>query len=380
MMRSDSLTVLAPGRVNLLGEHVDYNGGVVLPAAIDRYVTLKAAPIRERQVRLTALDLGETVAFHLDRLDDRLDADGRPLPAWAIYPAGVAWAAARRGLPISGCEGEYSSSVPIGGGLSSSAAVETAFAALWRTFGGWQMDNLELARLCQEAENQYAGVNCGLMDQFASANGVEDSLLWFDTRSLEWRALPLPRDIRIVIADSSVRRSLAASAYNDRRAACEQALRILRGPLPQIRDLRDVSPAEFERHQDLLPKIPRKRARHVVYECDRVENAVKALETGDSETFGQLMFRCHSSLRDDYEVSCPELDALVNIAAELPGCLGARLTGAGFGGCTVNLVKADQAQDFAAQLRQRYQQVSGKKAEVYLCRASAGVRVRPSGE
>ncbi len=375
MNASLPLTIIAPGRVNLLGEHVDYNGGVVLPAAIDRVVTLRAAPSAERIAHLTAEDLGETVSLNLDRLDEKQDADGRPLPSWAIYPAGVAWAAARRGLPLRGCQAAYASTVPIGAGLSSSAAVETAFAALWRELGGWPMDNLELAQLCQQAENQYAGVNCGLMDQFASANGVEDCALYFDTRSLHWEALPLPDEVSIVIADSSVRRSLATSAYNDRRAACEEALRILRGPLAHIRDLRDVSPAEFDAHQALLPEIPRKRARHVVNECHRVESAVAALRGGDAAAFGKLMFTCHESLRDDFEVSCPELNALVEIAAGLPGCLGARLTGAGFGGCTVNLVRADDAVGFAARLGERYQQTCGRKAEVYLCRASRGVRL-----
>jgi galactokinase len=367
-----TLFATAPGRVNLLGEHVDYNGGPVLPAAIDRAVHLSAAPRADRQVHLQALDLNQSAAFDLDALPNKVDLEGRPLPAWALYPAGVAWALQHAGLAVTGMDGAFTSRVPIGAGLSSSAAVELAFSVAWRALGGWPADNLTLARLSQKAENQYVGVNCGLMDQFASAMGVKDHALYFDTRSLDWEALPLPPGSAIVVADSGVRRSLTTSAYNERRADCEQAVAILRQVLPDIQVLRDVSPAQFTAHAGLLPEQVRRHARHIVEECARVDTAIPMLKSGDAAGFGRLMVECHASLRYLYEVSVPELDRLVEIAIRLPGCWGARLTGAGFGGCTVNLVREDLAEDFIAGLKGGYAQSTGREAQVYLCHASQG--------
>lgn len=372
---STTLTVTAPGRVNLLGEHVDYNDGPVLPVAIDRVVTITATPRADRLVRLTALDLNQMVTANLDQLDDKLDVQGTRLPGWALYPAGVAWVLRQHGLAVGGVDASFTSNVPIGAGLSSSAAVEVAFATLWKTMGGWPATQMELARLCQEAENRYVGVNCGLMDQFASAHGVEGHALYMDTRTLDWRTVPLPAGAVVVIADSKVRRSLANSAYNERRAACEEAVRLLQPALPGIRALRDVTPAQFQAHAGLLPANVAKRAQHVVEECARVDEAIVKLEAGDAAGFGQLMFAGHASLRDLYEVSVPELDSLVLIASGLPGCLGARLSGAGFGGCTVNLVQEAYAPAFIEQLKERYLQATGKAADVYLCHASQGPQV-----
>ncbi len=359
--------VYAPGRVNLLGEHVDYNDGIVLPAAIDRYVHLQAVENSIPGVELTALDLGEHISFDLENLQ----ADS--LPEWARYPAGVAWVAQQRGLTVSGIRAVFTSTVPIGAGLSSSAAVEVAFGALWNELNGWGLTRLELARLCQQAENQFVGVNCGLMDQFASACGVKDHALMFDTRSLEFEPVPLPPGTVLVIADSGVRRTLAGSAYNQRRADCEEAVRILRKYLPAITSLRDVHVEDFNQWAIHLSEQVQRHARHVIEEIARVQKAVHWLKQGDGAAFGQLMYEGHASLRDLYEVSIPELDALVEIASHLPGCLGARLTGAGFGGCTVNLVQEDAADTFVQSLAQEYTQRTGKSAEIYLCRASAGV-------
>lgn len=367
-----TLSVRAPGRVNLLGEHVDYNGGIVLPAAVDRAVYLAAAPTSDDIIRLVALDLDQRVAFHLNNLPARVDLEGQPLPAWALYPAGVAWALQEAGFRLSGMQAAYTSNVPMGAGLSSSAAVEVGFAVLWEQLGNLPLDCMQVARLCQRAENGYVGVSCGLMDQFASAHGVAGHALWFDTRSLEWAPVPLPVGTAIVIADSSVRRSLAGSAYNDRRAACEQAVKLLQQYLPAIRSLRDVSPTEFAAYKEYLPPVVRMRAEHVVQEIGRVQSAVSALQRQDRQAFGALMFSCHASLRDLYEVSIPELDTLVKIAHDLPGCLGARLTGAGFGGCTVNLVETDQADTFIQKLQEAYHQATGLTAQVYCCQASQG--------
>ena len=269
-------------------------------------------------------------------------------------------------------EAVYSSDVPIGAGLSSSAAVEVAFATAWQALTGFELDKLTLAKLCQRAENEYVGVSSGLMDQFASTCGVEGHVLCFDTRDLAWQALELPPGTAIVLADSGVRRSLANSAYNDRRASCEQAVHLLQEYLPGIRSLRDVSTVELAAYSAYLPPEIAKRAEHVVKEIHRVEQAIIALKRGDSRMFGGFMFASHKSLRDLYEVSLPELDCLVEIARKLPGIHGARLTGAGFGGCTVNLVDEKLAQSFAIGLHDKYQNRTGINAMIYLCRASAG--------
>jgi galactokinase len=364
------LLVRAPGRVNLLGEHVDYNGGPVLPAAIDRAVYLAGSPNHSNLIELYALDIGEETAFTLDDLWSKLDVRGNPLPKWARYPAGVAWSIQQSGRQVNGLQAVYTSDVPIGAGLSSSAAVEVAFAVLWQTLGRWSADRMTLARLCQKAENEYVGVSSGLMDQFASSHGVRDHALFFDTRSLDWEALPLPSGTILVVADSGVRRSLTTSAYNERRAACETAVDILKQDLPKIQSLRDVSLDEFTRLRYKLPTEIELRAEHVITEIQRVFSAVAALRAGDPETFGELMYAGHASLRDLYQVSTPELDALVEIARWIQGCIGARLTGAGFGGCTINLVEAAHAESFIQSLQLGYSKTTGKETQVYICKAS----------
>ncbi len=362
----------APGRVNLLGEHVDYNAGPVLPAAIDRAVYLAAAEDKSGIVQLYARDIGEEVSFSAENLESKQDLAGNPLPGWALYPAGVAWALKQAGLEIAGIQAIYTSDVPIGAGLSSSAAVEMVFAIAWQAFGGWEVDRMTLARLCQRAENEFVGVSSGLMDQFASAHGVADHALYFDTRSLEWEAVPLPQDTVLVVADSGVRRSLTSSAYNERRASCEEAVDLLREHLPQINTLRDVSIADFNRLRYKLPHTVSMRAEHVIKEIERVLSAVTALRAGDQETFGSLMYAGHASLRDLYQVSTPELDALVEFASQIPGCIGARLTGAGFGGCTTNIVQKTLSPAFIQILQERYLHATGRISQVYLCQASQG--------
>ena len=368
--RPPSLVARAPGRVNLLGEHVDYNDGIVLPVAIDRAVQVAAAPTADDQVHLLAVDLDEKITFPLTDLF----AQRELLPGWARYPAGVAWALQEAGLPVTGLQAAFTADVPIGAGLSSSAAVEVAFAAAWKLAGRWEKDCLAIARLCQLAENAYVGGNSGLMDQFASACGIEGHVLCFDTRSLEYEPLPLPPGMAIVVADSKIRRSLAESAYNNRRAACEEAVRLLRQYLPEITSLRDVTSVEFAAYGDFLPDEVRMRAEHVVKEIARVETAVRALRKQDAVLFGGQMYAGHTSLRRLYEVSCKELDILVEAARHIPGCYGARLTGAGFGGCTVNLVEAAQASAFAEALQAAYFEQTGLTADVYVCQASQGAQ------
>ncbi len=363
----------APGRVNLLGEHVDYNDGFVLPAAIDRATYIAFSPSGSDRSTIVAADFNnEKISFTSQSISSKSSFDGSPLVDWAKYPAGVSWSLMEKGLVVNGMNAVFASDVPRGAGLSSSASVELAFGAAWMNLGGWKISPMELALLCQRAENQYVGVNCGIMDQFASACGEADRLMLLDCRSLEYRSLPLPQDVAIVIADTSVRRSLVSSAYNDRRAACEEAVRVLREDLPGIKALRDVNVDDFNRLCSRLGKDVEKRARHIVEEIERTRWAIELLESGNVCEFGRLMNECHASLRDLYEVSCPELDAMARIAQPLEGCHGARLTGAGFGGCTVNLVAREKVNDFVKALTAGYESETKLHPEIYICKASAG--------
>jgi galactokinase len=369
---SPSYMARAPGRVNLLGEHVDYNDGFVLPAAIDRATFIAFSPSKSDQNSIWSADFGQHALFSPQSLKSKTQSDGTPLPDWAEYPAGVAWSLSEKGLAVTGMSAVFSSDVPRGAGLSSSASVELAFAIAWMTLGGWQISPMELALLSQRAENKYVGVNCGIMDQFASACGEKDRLLLLDCRSLKYQTLPLPENVVIIIADTSVRHSHTTDAYNDRRAACEQAVQILVQDLPNIKSLRDVSIADLNRFIVKLPVEVGKRARHIVEEIDRTNRAVKLLDSGDITGFGKLMNECHVSLRDLYEVSCPELDVMARIAQSLEGCYGARMTGGGFGGCTVNLVAKEKANQFSKTLAAKYESETGLHPEIYTCRASSG--------
>lgn len=373
------LTVRAPGRVNLLGEHVDYNDGFVLPAAIDRAVWIACAPATAPHSTLLAADLSERVSFSSETIPAKIDLAGNPLPQWAKYPAGCAWALTEAGYETPAINAVFASDVPRGSGLSSSAAVEmgfiSAFLALSGAGGQANEDNvltsesdlMTRALLGQRAENIYVGVNCGIMDQFASACGQRDHALYLDCRSLEWQAVPLPADVAILVADTAVPRSLSNSAYNERRSACEEAARFL-----GVKALRDVSVADFQRLKNELPELVARRAQHVVDEIQRTQQAVSLLKQGNIQAFGQLMNECHQSLRDLYEVSCPELDVMAEIARLHEGCYGARLTGAGFGGCTVNLVTQGAAEVFARDLAQCYARETGRIPTVYICRAADG--------
>jgi galactokinase len=360
------VVVRAPGRANLLGGHTDYNDGYVLPVALDRAAWVAASPVAGSAVRLRALDLDEDAAFSLDSIPP---SDGE----WADYPRGVAWALQDDGLALTGMEAVLSSSVPVGSGLSSSAAIEVAFAYTWQALSGFERDRRALALLCQRAENAYVGVNCGILDQMASAWGAEGYARLLDCRTLESELVPLPRDVTIVVADTKVRRSLASSEYNVRRAQCEEAVRILSEHLPDIRALRDLSASDLERFKEHLPEVVYRRARHIVTDNERVLQAAQALRAGDVATVGALMKACHVSLRDDYEVSSPELDALAEAAWQVAGCYGARLTGAGFGGCTVALVAEGGVADFEAHVAAVYKSAFDHQPDIYACRSANGV-------
>jgi galactokinase len=281
----------------------------------------------------------------------------------------------QHGLKINGMNVVLTSTVPIGAGLSSSAAIEVAFGLAWQSIGEWHVDRMSLAQLCQKAENDFVGMNSGLMDQFACLHGVAGCILFFDCRTLDWEAIPLPDGISIVVADTNVRRSLPDSAYNQRRAACEQAVQILKGELPEIQTLRDVSIAELNKYAHLLPNTIHRRAEHIVYECERTLSAVELLRMGDLKGFGAKMIEGHYSLRDLYEVSSPELDALIELATGMPGWYGSRLTGAGFGGCTVHLVDQDYAEDFSKKLSASYHNQTGRQASTWILQAADGANI-----
>jgi galactokinase len=365
----------APGRVNLLGEHVDYNDGFVLPAAIDRATYVAFSPINTHHSTLVAADFNQQASFSAETIPSKTEVDSSSLPEWALYPAGVMWALLEENLPISSMNAVFASDIPRGSGLSSSASVEMAFMIAWQALGKWSLPAMQRALLGQKAENKYVGVNCGIMDQFASACGVENKLLLLDCRSLEWNTVPLPENISIVIADTTVRRKLTSGEYNKRRSACEEAVVLLQRDLPNIKSLRDVSVDNFNRLSGKLPVEIEKRARHVVEEIERSNQARALLEAGDIQNFGRLMNECHASLRDLYEVSCPELDSMARIAQSLDGCYGARLTGAGFGGCTVNLVAFEQTEQFSQALTKGYESETGLHPEIYITRASNGAEL-----
>jgi len=365
----------APGRVNLLGEHVDYNDGFVLPAAIDLATYVAFSPTNVPHSTLVAVDFDQQTSFSTETISIRTQVDSSPLLEWALYPAGVMWSLMEENLPVLSMNAVFASEVPRGSGLSSSASVEMAFIIAWQTLGDWTLPSMKRALLGQKAENKYVGVNCGIMDQFASACGVENKLLLLDCRSLEWKTVPLPENLSIVIADTTVRRKLTSGEYNKRRAACEDAVSLLKKDLPGIQSLRDVNVRDFNRLAKKLPREIEKRARHVVEEIERSDQVDALLEAGDIQSFGKLMNECHISLSDLYEVSCPELNKMVKIAQSLDGCYGARLTGAGFGGCTVNLVNKKNVEAFVQALTKGYESETGLRPSIYITRASNGAEL-----
>lgn len=374
--RAPEAVAEAPGRVNLIGEHLDYNDGLVLPAAVDRNVLVAFAVRPDADVRLYSLDFDEESRFSLEGAIRR-DEDA----LWSNYLRGVFWALGEEEHSGPGLDLAVTGNVPVGAGLASSAALEVAALGALRAAWGLDIDDTRLALLGQRAENAFVGVQCGIMDQLAAALGVADHALLIDCRTLEHEQAPLrlaERGLAIVVVDSGVPRRLEESAYNRRREECAEALRRLREAMPERPPaaLRDVSAADLEEHGGCLPPPLRRRVRHVVSEMERVGASVAALGEGDLGTFGRLMDASHASLRDDFEVSCPELDRLAELAQGLPGVLGARLTGAGFGGCTVNLVQDGVVGAFAEEVAGRYAKETGLPARMHLCCAADGLRLR----
>jgi galactokinase len=356
----------APGRVNLIGEHTDYNDGFVLPAAIEFYCWVAAAPRTDRKLVIHSQNLKDTVDVNLDSIPSAAKKH------WANYPLGVAWALEGAGKRLRGANILVSGDVPLGAGLSSSAAIEVAVGFALLHLSGHAIDRLELSKLCQKAENEFVGAHVGIMDQFISCHGRAAHALLLDCRSLEFALVKLPPGIQLVICNTMVKHEIASGEYNRRRAQCEEGVRKLRTVLPEIRALRDVTLTQLEQHRDILDPQVYARCRHVITENARVKSAVQAFETGDIRALGPLMGDSHRSLRDDYEVSCPELDLMTEIAVVQRGVIGARMTGGGFGGCTVNLVESDAVEAFKKNVAAEYSSKTGHNPEIFVSSASDG--------
>lgn len=359
----------APGRVNLIGEHTDYNEGFVLPIAIDRRTYVGAAANDSGTVRVQSLDLNEASAFSLGELHLSLESK------WLAYIAGIAFELRKRGIRLSGADLMISSDVPIGAGLSSSAALEISVAAAFLALSNEHLDVTSLALMAQKAEHTYVGTRCGIMDQLTVSAAQKSHALLIDCRSLEVKhiELNLPA-MTIVICNTKVKHELATSAYNQRRRECEDALRILREHLPTIQALRDVNVGDLKKPGERLPNVLYRRARHVITENARTLEAAIALKDGDVEKFGRLMSASHTSLRDDYDVSSPELDLMVELAGTCEGVIGARMTGGGFGGCTVNLVRSDTVESFKQFITNEYRARTGLDADIYAVNTDHGVK------
>jgi galactokinase len=353
----------APGRVNLIGEHTDYNDGFVLPLAIDRAVWIALRPREDRRIVVHSTEYDQTGEFSLDALTH--DNAG-----WVEYLKGTAWSLQEAGYRLSGWEGVLVGDVPLGAGLSSSAALELATARALAAAANLPWDPGAMARLGQKAENQWVGVNCGIMDQLISAAGQARCALLIDCRTLETRSVPLPVGTAVVVLDASTRRGLVDSAYNERRSRCEAAAKRL-----GVVALRDVAIERLQREADRLDAVTFRRAKHVITENDRTQLAAEAMCRGDAVTLGRLMRQSHESLRDDYEVSSEALNAMVECAVAHPACYGARMTGAGFGGCAVALVRTEAADDFASRTALAYGNRTGHTPAVYVCEATNGAEL-----
>jgi len=364
----------SPGRVNLIGEHTDYNGGYVFPAALKMRSAIVVRKRDDNILRLKATDLDGIVEADISKLDSYKGIK------WGDYQIGVAYILQQAGYDIVGADILCDDTVPHGGGLSSSAAIEVSAALMFATLSNEKngitdpVDMIEIAKLSQKAEHEYAGVNCGIMDQFASAMGKENHAIFLDCKTLDYKLVPMKLGSRkIVISNTNKKHSLGASKYNERRGECETGLEILKTAMPEKKCLGEISMAEFEMHKNLIEdETIQRRVRHVISEDDRVLGAVKALEKGDIESFGALMNASHDSLRYDYEVTGFELDTMVEEARKIDGVLGSRMTGAGFGGCTVSIVEEGSVDEFIKTVGENYEAKTGIKPSFYVTETGDG--------
>lgn len=355
--------VQAPGRVNLIGEHTDYNNGFVLPLAINREINIALSPISEPEIRLFSLDFQQGISLSFEKRMEKGDG-------WPEYLKGLIEVFKKRGYDINGWQGIMAGDVPIGAGLSSSAALEMALSRAFAAVANWDWKPKTMALISQQVENEWVGIKCGVMDQMISASGKVDHLFFLDCQNLEATHVALPESVRIVILDTDTRRGLIDSAYNDRRNQCESVARYF-----GVKSLRDVSIEQLEKSKSNLRPLEFKRARHVILENKRVVESVEALNLGLIKKVGELMIESHISLRDNFEVSSKALDIIVDCAIKTPGCYGARMTGAGFGGCAVALVETKFAKNFVRQVLKNYHSSIGNRAILYICKAAEGASV-----
>ncbi len=356
----------APGRVNLIGEHTDYNEGFVMPAAINFSTYVAIAKRDDRVIKIHSDTFKEDGSLDLER------PPGRGQKHWSDYPFGVAVKLQEAGYYLAGANALVHGEVPLGSGLSSSAALEVSTGLGLLDISQARFDRMQLAKTCQQAENEFVGARTGLMDQFIACFGKADHAVLLDCRSLESKALPIPEEVKLVVCNTMVKHELASSEYNKRREQCEEGVRILSQHLPQVRSLRDVTLDGVKKFHNDLPEVIYRRCLHVITENDRVKSAAEALRLRDLQTFGQLMYKSHESLRDNYEVSCKELDVMVDLARESKGVYGARMTGGGFGGCTINLVATDAIDQFTRVIKSGYADAIKRDPEVYVCSVADG--------
>ncbi len=357
----------APGRVNLIGEHTDYNDGFVLPAAIDLYTWIAIAPRQDHELHVFSENLDESAVIELR------DSNPRPKNHWSDYVYGVSFMLQRIGAPVGAADIAIYSNVPSGAGLSSSAALEVSVASALLALSGHPLALVEVAKLCQRAENEFVGARVGIMDQFASCFGSTDHAIVLDCRSLEYKRLPMPPGVQMVICNTMVKHGHSGGEYNDRRAQCEQGVQLLKTLFPSIKALRDVSLAQLQTHRSDLSALIYRRCHHVISENERVLRAVAALQAGDLATVGRCMAESHLSLKNDYEVSSRELDIMVELASNREGVIGSRMTGGGFGGCTINLVRTEAVEPFKSAVAEAYQRATQLDPEIYVSKAGAGV-------
>ncbi len=366
----------SPGRVNLIGEHTDYNGGFVFPAAISMRSLIVLRPREDDIIRLSATDLEVVVEADINKLNDYRDLK------WGNYQLGVAYELQQDGYELQGCDMLYDDTVPLGGGLSSSAAIQVATALALSTMAdekkgiSREADMVYLAKVSQRSEHNYVGVKCGIMDQFASAMGQKNKAIFLNCKTLDYELVPVEIDgYKIVLMNTNKKRSLADSKYNERRGECEEGLAQLQTVLPHAECLGDISMAQFEQHKNVITNpVVRKRVEHVIAEDDRVLRSVEALKNNDLKEFGKLLIASHNSLRDLYEVTGIELDTLAEEAIKIDGCIGARMTGAGFGGCAVSIVREDAVEGFIKQIESVYTEKIGYAPSCYISDIGDGGR------